>query len=233
MPVVDTVSAASAAVIALAFATLTFKRWIAKRRRHELAWSVSLAMFAFASAVMAVGSAGKWNGIEFRLFFLFGAILNVPFLALGTAYLLGGERRGDRWAIVVALWSAFSVGVLVAAPLTHSLPPHRLAQGSAVFGLLPQVLAAVGSGVGALVVIAGAVWSGIHRRGGRMLAANVLIAVGTTLSGMSGLLNSVLDQMTGFAVMLALGVSVIFAGFLVATTGGLAIPAEARSKPET
>src|SRR5438552_6065205 len=79
-------------------------------------------------------------------------------------------------------------------------------------------MAAVASGGGALVVLGGAVWSALRERRGRLLWANVLIAAGTLVLGASGLLNSVLGEMEAFAVTLAVGVSVLYAGFLVAVT---------------
>ncbi|MGH9103607.1 MAG: hypothetical protein ACRDYD_11595, partial [Acidimicrobiales bacterium] len=164
------------------------------------------------------------------VFYLFGGILNVPYLALGSIYLLGGRRLGGRCAAGVSLGAAFAVGVLVTAPFTHALPLHRLAQGSAVFGPLPQVLAGVASGGAATVVVACALWSALRYRWGRMLAANVLIAVGTLVTGASGLLNSVVDQMTGFAVTLVIGISIIFVGFLVASGRSGQAPAAAASR---
>jgi hypothetical protein len=49
-----------------------------------------------------------------------------------------------------------------------------------------------------------------------MMWANVLIATGTLVTGASGLLNSVLGAMEAFAVTLVAGITIIFAGFLVA-----------------
>jgi hypothetical protein len=211
--------AVAAALVALAFSMSTFERWLDRGRRHELAWSASLAMFAVASAALAAGAGGGWNGVTFRTFFLFGAILNVPFLALGTVYLHAGTRTGDRVAIAISLLGAFAVGVIVIAPFTQALPRNELAQGSKVFGVLPRVLAGVSSGVGALVVFGGAVWSAVRVRRARVVMANVLIAGGTAIVGASGLLNSVVDAMTAFAVTLLVGITVLFAGFLIATTG--------------
>lgn len=213
-----TALAAAAALIALAFAMCTFERWLARRRRHELAWSVALAMFSLGAVALAAGAALGWNGLTFRLFFYFGAIANVPFLALGTVYLLGGRRRGDAVAAGVTVFAAFSAGVVAVAPFTAPVPASELAQGSQVFGPLPRVLAAVGSGAGALVVLGGAVWSAVRVRTGRLVLANTLIASGVVVSGASGLLNSVLDEMTGFVVALVAGIALLFAGFLMATT---------------
>jgi len=230
---VHTALATGAALVALAFALSTFERWLDGRRRHELAWSVALAMFAVASFALAAGAALGWNQLTFRIFYLFGAITNVPVLALGTVYLLGGRRRGDAWAVVIALVVAFSTGVLAVAPFRATLPADELAQGSEVFGPLPRFLAATASGAGAAVVVAGALWSAARARGRRRLvAANVLIAAGTVLTGTSGLLNSVLDEMDGFAVTLLAGVSVIFAGFLLATAAPRTRPVPAGSGPE-
>jgi hypothetical protein len=227
----QTALAAAASLVALAFALSTFERWLDRRRPHELAWSLALLMFAAGSAALWLGAANGWDGPTFRAFYLFGAIVNVPVLALGTLYLLGRRRTADAWAVVVGLGSAFAAGVVAVAPLVRPIPAHRLPQGSEVFGPLPRVLAAVGSGAGALVVLGGAVWSALRlarsrRTGaggagaamaGRLAGANVLIAVGTLVLGAGGVLNSVLDEMEGFAVTLVVGITLIFAGFLVST----------------
>ena len=87
-------SAAAATLVAAAFTLSTLDRWLAARRRHELAWTIALAMFTIASASPVVGRRHWLDRAAFRVFFLFGAILNVPWLALGTVDLLGGRRLG-------------------------------------------------------------------------------------------------------------------------------------------
>ena len=218
----ETAVAVFAALVALAFAFSTYERWTLRGRRHELAWSISLFQFSVAAAALAAGSGMGWSGPVFRTFFLFGAILNVPWLAVGTVYLLAGERRGDRTAAGVALFSAFSAGVLMTARFTSDLPTEELARGKDVFEVLPRVLAAAGSGIGASVVFAGAAWSALRfiRSVPRMAVANTLIAAGTLVLSASGLLNSLLGEMLAFSVTLAVGVTVLFMGFLVATSGG-------------
>jgi hypothetical protein len=120
------------------------------------------------------------------------------------------------------------------------LAPHVLVpRASDVFGPLPRVLAAVASGGGAVVVFGGAAWSAIRYRRGRMVAANVLLALGTAVLSASGLLNGVADEMTAFMVTLAVGITVLFAGFLVASAPApaaaavtpVAVADEAPSRP--
>lgn len=221
-------------MVATAFALSTFERWLAGQARHHLAWTIALACFAIAAFALAFGATHGWSDVSFRVFYLFGAIVNVPFLALGTVYLLAGERKGDVVAAAVVVVVAFAAGVVAVAPLTAPIPADRLVQGSEVFGALPRVLAAVCSALPALVIFAGAVWSAVRRQ---RVASNVLIALGTLVLSSSGLLNSVLGEMDAFAVTLAVGVTILFAGFLVTTTAtspGAATragPAAAASRP--
>src|SRR4051794_37318085 len=211
--------AAAAALLALAFALSTLERWLDRRKPHEGAWTIALFLFAAASAALWGGVAFGWNGMWFRLFFLFGAIVNVPYLALGTVYLLAAAPIGRRAAAGVHAFAIFSAGVIVIAPLTAPIPRETLPQGSAVFGPLPRILAGVGSGVAASVIVGGAVWSAVRlarRRSTRRLAtANVLIAAGTIVLGAGGVLNSVLNEMDGFAISLVAGITLIFGGFLL------------------
>lgn len=218
----ETGLAAAAVVVAMAFALCLAERWVVRGRRHELAWAFALLLFAAGALSLWAGAALGWDGWSFRLFYLFGAVLNVPFLALGTVYLHAGARMGDRVALGVGLVGAFAAGVILTAPFTAPVAGSDLPQGSDVFGAAPRVLAAVASAGGATVVFGGAAWSAIRllsRRGPRRLAAgNALLALGTAVLSASGLLNSVLGEMDGFAVTLVVGITVLFGGFLVTTS---------------
>jgi hypothetical protein len=225
--VLHTALAVGAGLVATAFALSTFERWLARHRRHDASWTVALACFAVAAFALAFGAAHGWGAVSFRVFYLFGAIVNVPVLALGTVYLLGGQRRGDVAAAAVALVCAFATGVVVAAPLKAAIPVDRLPQGSEVFGALPRILAALCSAVPALVIFGGAVWSAARYRTSRQSSAegarprlwsNVLIALGTLTLSSSGVFNSVLGEMDAFAVALTIGIVILFAGFLVAAS---------------
>ncbi len=241
---------AAATLVAIAFALSTLDRWVARRRRHELAWTISLLMFATAAAALWWGAATGWGEASFRVFFLFGAILNVPWLALGTVYLLGGVRQGDRVAAGLAVASAFAAGVLVVAPMTAPVPEAGLPAGSDLFGPLPRIMAAVGSGVGAIVLIGGALLSAWRLLRGRprvsaspapdaspkrLALGNLLIALGALILSGSGTLAGRLGELEAFEVTLLAGISVLFVGFLVTTSkpaGGVAPPRAAGPRVE-
>jgi hypothetical protein len=212
------------------FAQATLVRFTQRRRPWDLAWTLSLAFFAVASAALALGSATGWSQGTFRVFYAFGAIVNVPWLALGTIYLLGGARWGRRVQWGLAVFSGFAVGALLVAPMDGVWPATAIPVGKEVFGVLPRVLAAVGSGVAAVIVFGGALWSALRllagrgRPGssaapiaaGRLAAANLLIALGTLILSSGGTLQGVIGHDEAFALSLAVGICVIYAGFLVA-----------------
>jgi hypothetical protein len=215
-----------ATAIATLFAQATLVRYTRGRRRHERAWTVALAMYAAASAALATGEANGWDAGTFRAFYLFGAVLNVVWLGLGTVELLGGERIGRRATGAVLAFSGLAAGIVLAAPMQGSIDPTGgIPSGRELFGAGPRIMAAVGSGVGATVVLAGAVWSAVTawRRaavpGARRLAvANALIALGVLTASSGGLLQGLVGHDEAFAVTTATAVAVIYAGFLVATS---------------
>lgn len=191
--------------------------------------------FALGSASLWWAQARGWSLASFRMFFLMGAILNVPWLALGSIYLLFGQRIGN----IVRAWlvglSGAAAGVVLTAPTEGDvLSPDELPKGSELFGVAPRVFAAVGSGVAALVIFAGAIWSltrvlqkrrpsiGAHQRTvldpRRNAGGNALIALGTIVLSLSGSLAGRLGESRAFIVTLLVGVVILFAGFLVAST---------------
>lgn len=226
-----TALAAGAALVSFAFACSTYERWLVRRRSYELTWTVAFALFCLGALSLAWGSAAGWSGASFRAFYLFGAIVNVPFLAVGQVELLSSRPWIRRLRPAVALLAAFAAGVLVTSPMRAAVPPHRLPQGSEVFPALPRILAAVCSAGGATVVFAGAAWSTIAlirlrmRRGiasgsGRRALGTGLITLGTIVLSLSGVLNSRFGEMEAFAITLTTGVCILFVGFLVTTLPG-------------
>ena len=201
--------AAAATVVAFAFALATFERWVTRRRPQELAWAASLLLFTLGALSLWLGASLGWDEWSFRLFYLFGAIANVPVLALGSVYLLH-RRAGHALAATLAVGLGFAAGVMATTPV-GPVAATELPQGSDVLDALPRILAAVCSAGGAVVVFAVAVWSVARRQ---RVVGNALIALGTVILSASGLLNSVLGEMDAFAVTLTIGVTVLFAGFL-------------------
>jgi MFS family permease len=217
---------AVAALVSLAFAFMTHERWLVKRRPYELTWTIALGTFFVGALALAWGSAGGWGSFNFRLFYLFGAIVNVPLLAVGQVELISSKPWVRYLRPVVVGACVFAGGVLVATPLKAEIPSDRLPQGREVFGVLPRVLAAVGSAGGAFVVFAGAIFSLValvaaKRRGQvaptQRVVGTGLIALGTVVLSASGSLNKRFGEMTAFAITLTIGVIILFAGFLVST----------------
>jgi hypothetical protein len=228
--------AAGATLVAVAFALSTLDRWQRRHREHELAWTISLFLFAAGGLSLWWAEAHGWGTATFRLFFLCGAVLNVPWLGLGTVYLLAGPAWGRRVRSWLIALSGLATGIVLFSPTRVGVSGNQLPQGSEVFGVGPRVLAGVGSGVPALVIIVGALWSAWRVFKGRVPAigsnaqrtvtaprrlafGNVLIAAGTLVLSASGTLAGRLGKDRAFAVTLLIGVVILFAGFLVASGG--------------
>jgi hypothetical protein len=212
-----------ATAIATLFAQATAVRWSRSRAPHQGAWTIALALFALASAALATGASTGWDRGTFRAFFLLGAVVNVPWLALGTIYLLWGRGVGDKVRMALVLFTGLGLGVMLSAPMHGTITPDRIPVGKDVFGPLPRALAGAGSGLGALVVFGGAAWSAVRfarsRKpgSGKLAGGNALIALGTLVLSSGGLLQGIVGSDEAFALTLAAGIAVIYAGFAVAS----------------
>jgi uncharacterized membrane protein len=230
--------AGAATLIACAFTLSTLDRWLRRRQPHELAWTIAMALFAVGSGALWWAESSGWNLMAFRIFFLAGAVLNVAWLALGTVYLLIGIRAGNIARNWLVWLSGLATGVVLIAPTKSQVVSTEFPAGREIFGAAPRILAAVGSGVPAMFIIVGALWSAwrvIRKQNPaaaksitrtvtspkRLAGGNVLIAVGTLVLSASGTLAGRLGQDRAFAITLLCGVSILFSGFLVASNSTL------------
>jgi hypothetical protein len=100
--------------------------------------------------------------------------------------------------------------------------PDHFPEGRELLGVMPRIFAGVGSGLAAVVIIAGALWSAIgllrRRGGGRLAVANLLIAAGTLLISGKALFEGFGDEELAFSAALASGITIVFVGFLLTNT---------------
>jgi hypothetical protein len=204
------------ALVAASFALVVLRQYTGHRRMYQLMWATGFAMFAVAAFAGYLARSGGTTETEYRLFYLFGAILNVAWLALGTMYLLAPRRWADISLAAVAVLSVVAAYAVFSAPVDVT----AAADSGRGFpnGSLARILAGVGSGLGSVVLVGGALWSAWiflrKRHNGRRAIANVIIAVGVLIVAAGGT-----ATFTGASGVLELanlvGLSVIFAGFLL------------------
>ena len=209
------IAAVLSAIVSAVFAGVLALRYARRRRPHQLVWTIGLAMFTLAAAAGVLARSGGATEAEYRLFYLFGAILNVAWLALGTTYLLA-PRAARR-----ALWGLLAFTVLASVAVFAS-PVDLSAAADTGKGFdrapLPRILAGLGSGLGSLVLVAGALWSAWRflraRHEVRRALANVIIAAGVLVAAAGG--TAAFTGASGVVEWTNLaGVSLIFVGFLL------------------
>jgi hypothetical protein len=213
-----------AALIALSFAGLLMRQWFARRRTYQAIWAIALLMYAVACFEVFLGGLGGWTSGEFRVYWLLGAVLNVPFLALGELELLV-RHKGVRTAMYVI--TVFVTAYAIARVRTAGIHPTALAEdlpsGKEVFGdgtaahRLPQLISIPAYAV----LVGGAVWSAMRMRGRIDLrdrfVGTLLIALGATVIAGFGSAFAALGYLAAFTISLLVGIAIMFWGVLRAS----------------
>jgi hypothetical protein len=215
-----------ATLISAAFAGTLWLQYRVKPRPYLLVWSVALAFYAIAALTEVIGAANGWNPLLYRTYYYFGAIILVGLLALGSIYLLFPRfSRIALWVLIVL--AAIGLAGVVGAQLqavkldTHQVPDADTirAQGG-LFNVAAILMAALINSVGSVILIGGALWSAYSawRKGGAQsrLVANILIAAGAFIVAGASTLTRLFHVYDLFYVGQAIGVLVMFGGFLAA-----------------
>ena len=213
-----------ATLVSAAFGIHLLIRSGRRRSWAEAAWGIAMLMFAAASGALALGVADGWSTAEFRVYWLFGAVLNVPYLGAGEVYLL--TRRawvGHLVLAIVLAATAWATAEVRTAPLdTRVLATEEFFAGREVLGegAPARTLAFVYSYTGTVMLVLGILWSAIRMRGRPELRGRfwgvLLIAVGALVVA-AGAAFAAAGSFAGFSATLAGGVIVMYAGFLRAT----------------
>ncbi|HEY7476596.1 MAG TPA: hypothetical protein VIB62_00030 [Actinomycetota bacterium] len=213
-----------AALVAFVFAWAFGRQFLERRRPYQLIWGVALVLYGAASLAVTIGAIAGWTSFLFELYWAFGAVLTVPFLAAGEVLLLA-RGRVVAWAawLVLIFLAGYTFAVLAGASYHALALAEQLPSGKEVFGdgtaahRLPQLISIPSY----LVLVGGALWSAWTMRGHRELRdrfiGTLLVALGATITAVGGSAFAALGRLVLFSMTLLAGVAVMFWGFLRAS----------------
>ena len=213
-----------AALVSLAFASVLIRGAIQPGHPAQAMWAIALLLYAVSSFAMFLGALSSWTPFEFRLYWLLGAILTVPYLAQGELYLLVPRTVANAFLIALVFGTAFAVARIRAAPLQTAPLVDQLPLGKDVFGggseahRLPQLYSIPAY----VVLVAGAVWSALRMRRSPAIRDRAMgtlaIAGGATIVAIGSGIGAGYGVVWLFSIGLAAGIAVMFWGFLRATS---------------
>jgi hypothetical protein len=218
--------ALAATLISAAFAITLWVQYRAKPRPYLFAWSVALAVYSVAALAEVIGAAAGWSPFLFRTYYFLGGITVVGILALGTIYLLAPRFGRPALALLVVLSAIGLAGILGANLQVGLLDTHQVPSADVIklqhgiFNVAAILMAAILNIVGTVILIGGAVWSflAMFLKGAppSRLVGNILIAGGAFIVAGASTLFRVFHVYDLFYVGQAIGVLVMFGGFLAA-----------------
>jgi hypothetical protein len=210
-----------AALVALVFAGALIRAFLHRHRPYQALWAVALLMYAAASFALFLGVLDGWTTGEYRVYWLLGAILNVPFLAMGEVDLLVRDRAVTGALLIVLLFlSAFALARVRTAPILVSALDKSLPLGKDVFARDPlpyrlSQLYAYPAYVGLLLGMMWSIWRmrSVPSARERMIGTS-LIAAGATVVAIGSGVGAGFDVVPVFSIGLLAGIAIMFWGFV-------------------
>ncbi len=220
-----------AAVVGAAFAVVVGRQYLRRRKPYQAIWALALAMFGIAAAFETAGQLAGWSDATYKGYYLFGGLLNVGWLGIGSLLLLVPARAG-RWAVMVmVLISLISVVAVLASHTNPSLLKAQVPARGAID--VPGVLPLITNLGGSLLLVGGAAWSawksaraGAPRN--RVLGLAILAAGAFVVAGGHSYAQSK-GVYAAQPLSEAVGIIAMFAGFLVIEARRELVPAKTRT----
>jgi hypothetical protein len=212
-----------AAIVALVFAAMLGRQFAVRRRPSQLVWAFALLLYAGGSLALFLGALDGWTQAEYKAYWLFGAVLNVPFLALGEVYLLVKARAvGSACLLALVFATAFATNRIAGAAVVPAALGHDLPLGKEVWAADPFVLhlAQLYAYPTYAFLVGGTLWSAWRMRRAPDLRDRFLgtlgIAGGATIVA-AGSAFAATGVLPGFSIALTAGIGVMFWGFVRAS----------------
>lgn len=157
---------------------------------YLLWWGIGVAVYGAGTLVESINSVFGWYEINFKLWYIFGALLGGAPLAIGSIYLLIGRKSG-HFAVTILLTVVSITSVFIfLSPIEWNLVDPNILNGVVFEWQSVRRVSPFINSLAALFLIGGAFYSAYkYRKSDEMrnrYIGNIWIAIGAILPGIGG-----------------------------------------------
>jgi hypothetical protein len=206
------------AIFSAFFAVEIFAHWRARRTNYLLWWTIGVITFALGTATESFNVLFGWNLVNFKFWYIVGALLGGFPLAQGSVYLLAPRRCADSTAWLFILLILVASTCVVLSPVNLPENFNGKLSGSVFGWQWVRYFSPFINIYSFIFLVGGAIYSAtkyaLMRDKQSRLIGNVFIAVGAILPGIGGSFTR-MGYVNVLFVTELIGLALIYAGYRI------------------
>ncbi|MBX2970953.1 MAG: hypothetical protein KF803_16415 [Cyclobacteriaceae bacterium] len=200
------------------FLIVIYKHWESKRTMYLLWWTLGVFTFGFGTATDSINALFGWSEINFKLWYISGALLGGFPLAQGSVYLLMSQRFATRSAWIVLVIVAIASCCVMFSPIQLPNGFDGTLSGKILSWQWVRYFSPFINLYSFIFLVGGAVYSAIYyaRQPDKQkrFLGNIFIALGALLPGIGGSFTRA-GYVNVLFVTELIGLLLIYAGYQV------------------
>jgi hypothetical protein len=206
------------AIFSAFFAVEIFAHWRARRTNYLLWWTIGVITFALGTATESFNVLFGWSLVNFKFWYIVGALLGGFPLAQGSVYLLAPRRFADSTAWLFILLISMASICVVLSPINLPENFNGKLSGSVFGWQWVRYFSPFINVYSFIFLVGGAIYSAKKYASMRdkqsRLIGNVFIAVGAILPGIGGSFTR-MGYVNVLFVTELIGLGLIYAGYRI------------------
>lgn len=205
-------------IFSVYFFVVIFKHYSVKPRPYLLWWTIGVFTFGLGTATESINVLFDWSEINFKLWYISGALLGGFPLAQGSVYLLMNKRFADVAILLVMLLVAIGAVFIVLSPLALSADFDGKLDGKIFEWQWVRLFSPFINTYSFIFLVGGAVYSAAQYykqpNNQKRFLGNILIAIGALLPGIGGSFTRA-GYVNVLFITEFIGLILIYAGYIV------------------
>jgi len=157
---------------------------------HILWWMLGVFFYGAGTVTESINTLSGFSILNFKAWYILGALLGGAPLAQGTVYLLMKRKSANILAIILVSVIIITATFVITSPVNNELIADQRLTGKLLTWKFIRFITPVINLYAFVFLVGGAVYSAIKYSGNRIyrnrLIGNILIAVGGLLPGIGG-----------------------------------------------
>lgn len=213
-------------ILSVFFAIEIFLHWKVRKTTYLLWWTIGVVTFAFGTATESINVLFGWSMINFKIWYIVGALLGGFPLAQGSVYLLAPRKFADITAWLFGSLILLASICVVLSPI--SLPANFSGKlsGSVFSWQWVRYFSPFINIYAFVFLVGGAIYSAAKYAliGDKQvrLIGNIVIAIGAILPGIGGSFTR-MGHVNVLFVTELIGVALIYAGYRIIKKDNIAV----------